>query len=369
MEVAHTSATQMIYTLDGSDPTTSASPLSASLPATILIDPEDTTNRYLAPGVVLRAMPVDDAPDPTKVSTQTYLFVSQVVALSPDGGWPGGGLAPAGTPGSTGFGDSPTNGQWIDYGMDPDVVNNAAYSDQIVPALLSIPSLSLVTDLANLFDPAIGIFVNADMKGEDPDPSGAPEAWERPGSVEIIYPDGTTAGVQTSAGIRIRGGYSRNDSNPKHAFKVYFRGIYGVDKVHYSFFGAEGADEFDRLDFRTSGNYSWSFDGDSAMRAKNTMNRDVFSRDLQRELGQPYTRSRYYHLYLDGVYWGLFQSQERAEAAYANTYFGGEKEEYDVIKSNKVNDREVEIEIADGTEETWMEVWNRAEAGFEADED
>ncbi len=48
-------------------------------------------------------------------------------------------------------------------------------------------------------------------------------------------------------------------------------------------------------------------------------------------MGQPYTRSRFYHLYINGVYWGLFQTQERAEASFAESYFGGDKEDYDVI--------------------------------------
>ena len=34
------------------------------------------------------------------------------------------------------------------------------------------------------------------------------------------------------------------------------------------------------------------------------MLRDVWSRDTQRDMGRPYTRSRYYHLYLNGLYWG-----------------------------------------------------------------
>jgi hypothetical protein len=68
------------------------------------------------------------------------------------------------------------------------------------------------------------------------------------------------------------------------------------------------------------------------------MNRDVFSRDLQREMGVPYTRSRYYHLYLDGVYWGLFQAEERPDAWFAETYLGGEREDYDVVKVERVVD-------------------------------
>ncbi len=50
-------------------------------------------------------------------------------------------------------------------------------------------------------------------------------------------------------------------------------------------------------------------------------------------MGQPYTRSRNYHLYINGQYWGLFQTQERADHNFGETYLGGEAENYDVIKA------------------------------------
>ena len=89
-------------------------------------------------------------------------------------------------------------------------------------------------------------------------------------------------------------------------------------KLKFPLFGDEGADEFDKLDIRTSAQYSWSliqgnlFDWQVGNLC--TMNRDVFSHDIQRDMGHPYTRSRYNHLYINGVYWGLYQTQERAEA-------------------------------------------------------
>lgn len=182
--------------------------------------------------------------------------------------------------------------------------------------------------------------------------------WERAGSFEILFPDGTQ-GLQVNTGIRIRGGFSRDGSNPKHAFRLFFRGDYGAGKLRYPLFGTEGAEEFDKLDLRTSQNYSWSFQGNLA---QNTMNRDVFSRDLQRELGRPYTRSRYYHLYIDGVYWGLYQSQERAEANFAETYFGGTEDDYDVVKV--ATEQDYAVEATDGTLDSWQRVWELCQTGF-----
>ena len=129
--------------------------------------------------------------------------------------------------------------------------------------------------------------------------------------------------------------------------------------------GTRGPREFEGVDLRTSQNYSWSYEGDNG-NSHDTFVREVFSRDTQRDMGQPYTRSRYYHLYINGQYWGLFQTQERSEASYAATYFGGDKEDYDVIKSRAGNGG-YDIEATDGTLDNWRLLWNASQSGFADD--
>ena len=290
----------------------------------------------------LRAVGVKPGWQPSSIETRTYIFLADVVKQSPMGDSPGRGW-PVGS----------VNGQMIDYGMDPDVLNDPRYKDLMDDALLSVPTISIVTDLSNLFDPQRGIYVNAKNTGQD---------WERPVSVELIYPD-ETEGFQIDAGLRIRGGYSRNDPNPKHAFRLFFRNEYGTPELKYPLFGSEGVGEFENIDLRTSQNYSWAYDGSE----KNTFLRDVFSRDTQRDMAQPYTRSRYYHLYLNGQYWGLFQTEERAEASYAKSYFGGDNEDYDVVKTVGGNPNYT-IEATDGTLDACRLLWQAAIAGFNTDE-
>lgn len=299
------------YTLDCSDPRTSSSVLfSESDSLTILIDPSITENRFRAPGFIVRASSVNNDTIGEPI-THTYLFPQKVVELSPEGIKPGPNWP------------EPTraaNPQVIDYGLASDIIKSSKYKDLVDDALLAIPTISIATDLSNLFDLKTGIYMNAMMDGID---------WERPASIELINPNGSK-GFQINAGIRIRGGWSRHGDNPKHAFRLFFRNEYGKGKLEYPLFENEGVTEFDKIDLRTSQNYSWSYPGHLSQ--YNTMNRDVFSRDLQRETNQPYTRSRYYHLYINGVYWGLYQTQERAEASFAQSYLGGREEDYDVIK-------------------------------------
>ncbi|HDQ44149.1 MAG TPA: T9SS type A sorting domain-containing protein, partial [bacterium] len=247
--------------------------------------------------------------------------------------------------------------QHIDYGMDPKVCNDARYKDKITEALLAIPTISFVTGLEHLFDRDTGIFMNAFGRGRD---------WERPASVELINPDGSE-GFQIDAGIRMRGGWSRHPDNPKHAFRIFFRGEYGSTKLRFPLFGDEGVSKFDKVDLRTSQNYSWAYKGEGNDTGRhNTMIREVFARDTQRDMGMPYTRSRYYHLYLNGVYWGLFQTQERVDADYAETYFGGDTEDYDVIKKDPERGG---IEANDGNLDAWHRLWEIARRGFNTDAD
>jgi len=296
---------------------------------------------YISKTTVLKAIATKTGWMPTDIKTHTYIFVEDVIRQSPAGQAPGADW-PSGS----------VNGQQINYGMDPDIVNDSRYRNLMDDALLAIPSISLVTNLDNLFDPSKGIYVNARNDGIN---------WERRTSVELLNPDGTP-GFGLDAGLRIRGAYSRQDSNPKHAFRLIFRNEYGAGKLRYPLFGDEGVDEFDKIDLRTSQNFSWSFEGDY----RHTMIRDVFSRDVQRDMGQPYTRSRYYHLYINGHYWGIYQTQERADADYAESYLGGNQEEYDVIKNDSSGNRD--LHATDGNMDAYRRLHNAAVAGFSSNE-
>jgi hypothetical protein len=316
------------YTLDGSTPT-AATGLVYTGPLTI----SQTS--------VVRAAGFRTGWLPSAVTTRTYLFVNDIVQQSPQGQKPGPGWPDPGT----------LIGQVIDYGMDPDIVNSASYSSLMDDALLSIPSISLVTDLPNLFSTTTGIYTHAGNDGMD---------WERPCSVELINPDGI-AGFQIDAGLRIRGGYSRNGGDPKHSFRLIFRAEYGQKELDYPLFETEGVDKFKKIDLQTNQSFSWNFSGDPLF----TQVRDVAVRDSQGAMGEPYTRSRYYHLYLDGHYWGLYLSEERPEADFAASYFGGTDADYDVVK---LTWGPFTVTAGDGNLDAWYRLWQACNAGFASDE-
>ena len=286
---------QIHYTLDGGTPSTDS--LLYTGPITIT----NTT--------VLRAAVVDSDTLRLNVKTVTWLFLEDVLQQ--------GATAPAGWPAN-----AQVNSQAMEYGMRQAIVTGD-------PVRLrsgmtnAIPSLSLVTDLTNLFSASSGIYVNPGNDGL---------AWERPVSVELIDPvRGTNHEFSIDGGLRIRGAFSRSTGNPKHALRLFFRSDYGEPKLKFRLFDGEGADEFEKVDLRCSQNYSWACESSS----QETFVRETFSRDAQREMGTPYARSRYYHLYLNGQYWGLYQTEERADADFAATYLGGEAEDWDCIKTSQ----------------------------------
>ncbi|MGC6566155.1 MAG: CotH kinase family protein, partial [Akkermansiaceae bacterium] len=306
-------------------------------------DPSPTNGTQISPGAsvpvssttILRAAAFTPGLAPSNIDTQSYLFLSDIRTQSAS--------APLGWPSSS------VNGQVFNYGMDPDITNSISVAE-FEEAMKDIDTISMVTDLDNFVDPQNGIWVNAENRGPN---------WERPFSVELIKPDGSD-GFQVDAGVRIRGGWSRRDPNPKHAFHLYFKEKYGDGKLRYPLFGLEGADEFDRLDLRATQGRSWHFSNSPDA----TFNRDGFARDLQNAMGQPYARSRYYHLYLNGVYFGIFQSQERTDKFYADHYLGGSQDEWDVMKTRT---RPHRVEALDGKPDAWEALFNAATTGFSTD--
>lgn len=328
----------VIYTLDGSNPQTSFTALGGGPSLSIIIDPERISDRTLTPAVVVRASVIKDGFQASLPEARTYIYLENVKTQThPGGDWPPVNLSNGGL-------------QYMDYAMDPDVVNNAQYSSRMDAALLDLPSISLVTDNANLFDPTVGIYINAEGQGYE---------WERECSVELINPD-ASEGFNVNAGLRIRGGWSRHNNYPKHAFRLFFRKDYGDAKLYFPLFEDEGVSRFDKIDLRCAQNYSWANNSSSH---HNTYVREVFTRDSQKAAGQPYTRSRYYHLYLNGMYWGIYQTQERSEARYASDYFGGDSEDYDVIKISNI-DYSKDIIATDGTLDKWREIYGFTQAGF-----
>ncbi|MHC4424487.1 MAG: lamin tail domain-containing protein [Planctomycetota bacterium] len=251
----------------------------------------------------LRALAFKPGWIPTNVDTQTYIFLDHVINQ------PGN---PPGFPTSWG-------GTTADYEMDPDVVDDPRYRGLMRDSLLSLPTMSVVTDLDNLFGPS-GIYNN---------PGGGGIGWERPASAEWINPDGTT-GFQVNAGLRIYGGAFRGMSlTRKKTFRLLFKRKYGPTKLRYPLFGEDAVTNLDTIILRGGANDAWNNWG----RENTQYIVDEFMRRTQLALGRPSGHGTFVHLYVNGLYWGLYNPCERPQASFAANYFGGYKEDWDALNS------------------------------------
>ncbi len=310
------------YTLDGTPPIT-------------------TSIAYVAPftisaTTVLRATAFAPNLAPSDITTRTFLFLADVLTQSPTGATPPGWPATWGS-------------NRVDYGMDPDVIGpGAPYQTRAIGALQAIPALSIVMKLPDLFDANNGIYANAGQNGD---------AWERPASLELLNPSGAP-GFQENGGLRMRGNFSRDPNNPKHSFRMFFRERYGAGKLDFPLYGASGTDKQDVVDLRTSQDFSWAYLGSSEA----TFVTDPYARDLMQAAGQPTTRGSFYHLFINGQYWGLYNTEERVNQSYAAAYFGGADTDYDVMKVDAFN-----TVAADGTGDAWAQLFTLTEAGVASD--
>jgi hypothetical protein len=287
------------YTTDGSAPTL-ATGFEYSDPI-----PISTTT-------TLRAVAFKPGHQSSTVGTQTYLFLEDVIRQT-------GADFPS-TWGSVS----------ADYAMDPNVVNSVAYKDTIVSDLKSLPTISIVTDRDGLFG-ATGIYTNPVAEGP---------AWERAASVEVIYPDGRE-GTQVDAGLQMFGGYSRNPgATPKHSFRLVFKREFGPTRWDYPLFGEDyeyngfdAAEEFNTIVLRANFNDSWA-----AGVGGTTHNVDEWSRRTMMDMGERNAHGTFMHLYVNGLYWGLFNPTERHDAEYMASYDGGDEALWDTLHTFAVRD-------------------------------
>ncbi len=251
------------------------------------------------------------------MATHTFIFLEDVIQQPDD-------------PEALGFPEA--WGDWTDvhYGMNPEVTGHSTYGPRMLEAMTSIPTVSLVMDMDDMFDPSTGSYANRLEKGF---------AWERPVSVELIYPN-ADLGFQINAGVRPQGGASRRIvRTPKASFRLLFKSEYDARRLEYPFFLSSGSDmaDFNTITFRAEFNNEW-LHPDNEQRERGLYMRDRFIRDSQIAVSGSGSHSKHVHLYINGVYWGLYNPSERIDAAFGSTYFGGEREDWDAYTHNGVRD-------------------------------
>jgi len=311
------------YTTDGTEPTEVAS--------FVYTGPLTITNSVAIRAAVFKANAL-----PSVTVTHTYLFLDQIVN-QPN--------RPAGFPTNWGPNTGFTGGLVpADYEMDMDPLRvdplntnspiDATKLQRLKDGLREIPTLSIVMKTDDIFGTA-GLYQRSAVETGT---SGTKPDNKKPCSIEMILPDGTTA-FATTCGIDLHGNASRNPvKNPKHGFKLHFRGDFGPGTLQYRLFEDSPVEEYDDVLLRADFNSSWRHWSDTTtqglgalQRTRATRTRDAWMKDSMREMGSLASHSRFVHLYLNGLYWGTFDFSEDPRDTFAKNALGGTEKDFDLI--------------------------------------
>ncbi len=326
-----TPGASIVYTTNGTLPRppvgatpavgTVVAPAGPTSPPSAVINVATTTN--------LRAMAFKAGFGSTNVDTNSYLFLNNVILQT---NTPPGGLYPT-TWGryATELGFSAGTAINADYALNQTIVGTTQASrDTMVTALRSLPSLVITGDPAHFFS-AKGIYPNpfAEVDGTGPyrdDGDGQPFVGERPVSVEWIQPDGAID-RQFNCGIQLIGGWSRHFSaTAKKSFRLVFKSKFGTGTLKLPWFGQQ-RDEFQEINLRAHFSDAWV---DNAV--PSSYLRDSFTRDTAIAMGAPASRGNHMHLYINGIYWGIYNPTERPDADFAAALNGGTPADYTACK-------------------------------------
>ncbi|MBN1846664.1 MAG: CotH kinase family protein, partial [Sedimentisphaerales bacterium] len=332
-----TPAALIYFTTDGSDPITADG---TPTPTAQLYD--DQTNRpYIATSTCLRAAAVvGPGWKPTNIDTHTYIFPADVLhqatgpagqQVVPDGypvTWPGGS-----------YGDH----QDVigDYQVDPDIVNHADPADRLTTDdLRAAPTICVTMNKDLWFDPVIGIYVNETLSK-----SGKEYAC----SFEYFDPDGSGKNIQQNCAVAMAGGVSGGGTSLDRwkDFKLSMRPRFkqttddgtltgGGTRLSERIFPDSPVNDFESIVLDGVLNHSWLHPASDQRNTAKYIQDQVVS-DLHNASGGYSPHGAYAHLYLNGLYWGMYYIHERPDHGWAAEIFGGEKEEYDAIKHNAGN--------------------------------
>ncbi|MFK7813673.1 MAG: lamin tail domain-containing protein, partial [Maribacter sp.] len=269
------------YTIDGSVPTTTTG-LIYSAPISI-----STT-------AIIRAISYSGVVE-SPIETNTYLFLSDVIQQPANVmGWP-----------NTVY-DLGTGGAQAthDYEMDPTVVSAPEYAADIVQGLMSIPTMSIVMnkdDFWTVYDGDVGI----------------------DGSVEIIYPNNEFPNEQFIAEIE-----SHSHLRLKRSLKLDINNSVTSNILRTGpLSGNTATTNFTDTKFvlRGGNNRAWSRNWNADRTA---FTRDEWYRASQIAASGIGKRGTFVHLYVNGLYWGLYNPVQRQDAGFMAAYFGGVNDDY-----------------------------------------
>jgi hypothetical protein len=317
-------AANIIYTLNGSTPSYEN--------GTVYCD-----GIFIDSTLVVKAVAISET-DTSDVITNTFLFPETISNQ---------GKYPIGFPQF--WGGSSTIA--ADYEMDPEIVLHPSYSGEISNALQSVPTVSLSMNIDDWFNPNTGLYVgypNSDI------------SMEKAVTAEFLFPDNEENFV-VECGVQNQGGTSIvNWKVPKQSMRLLFKEMYGPTKLNYKLFPDSEIESINTL-VLDGFLYSWVHPWDSTQRNTSLFFRDQLASDMQNKMGWPSFHGIYVHLFINGLYWGMYDLHERPDDAFLAEYLDASREDFDIIKHNPNN-------VVQGSNSSYLEMLNLARKGFSTPE-
>ena len=292
-------ASAIYYTTDGSVPTVESGTRYTG-PITI----DGTPTRAV---VVLRAAGLVGS-SLAEVATHSYVFSSRVLQQP---------AQPPGVPDTWGVGDTRPG----DYEMDSEVLVSGPLQQQATDALGQLPLLLVTMRGDDLWGSEEGIYMHPELEGLD---------WERAATIELIEPTGDS--TMSTCGIRIQGGSSTQSwKAAKLSMRLLFKSAYGPARFNYPLFPDSSVTSFNTLVLDAHLNHTFVHPSHD-QRVRSQYLRDAFTSDLQNAAGSTAPHSRFVHVFLNGLYWGMYDVHERPDGAFAASYLGATRDQYEVVR-------------------------------------
>ena len=196
----------------------------------------------------------------------------------------------------------------------------------IIDESAALPVISITTPPEFLFDEEIGITPGICVSDElGAPPPFDPNAnfwnnWERPVHIELFTPEGVL-GLKQDAGIAIFGGFFGRQIRQK-SFTIYARDKYGDADFDFPFFPSKSLSSFQRFILRASANdFNMTF-----LRCAMMNSLVIGQMDIDYQAYQPAV------LYINGVFWGLYNIREKMNQYYPESNYGIESDRVDLLE-------------------------------------
>ena len=297
-----------------------------------------TATLTISGSTVVRAVAWKTGMGPSDADTHTYIFPAQVLTQS--GPLASMGLTthdtfPWGTTGGTVR--SPAGPDWaVETGASqfPNPANRFTADD-----LKRLPVMSLVMPWRECFGPSTsapdyattpvdrrGVYVGAEVATPN-------ERSPRFASLELINPDADPDAPNARRGFQVDGRVHVFGGTSQQRWKSYklSMNFKAEDDVPFNLYGDDSAPTQDRFILDARLNQAWVHT-DATQRSRGDYVRDHVMADLQNNMGGTTFHTRPVHLFLNGLYWGLYIVHEQPDEKFMADYRGGPQDDWDIFK-------------------------------------